>query len=368
VSNTPDFTLHSQIKIIPKTKQNKRMEQNKIDLSSNNLLKTLVLLSLIWVIFYYGSTLLLPLLVSAMIATLLDKPTKKMQKWGLPHWLAITISILLMSIIVLGLFWLISSQVSTMVNDWSTIREKAVDKYGMFSSWVISNFNVDPKKMVDENFNFINKLKTLFEAFISSFSNLLSQSFIILVYIILLLMQKKMFIIFFQKLVKNESAAGSILRNSSQIITGYLFGKGKIMTFLFIIYYVGFLLGEVPYALFLALFASFFSIIPYVGNLIGGGVAVVLSYLYSGGTPALIVIGVISAAQLIENYILTPWIIGDEIDLNPFITVFGVIVLSVLGGIVGAIIALPILGVLKVFFEHTKGMEAYAFLLKQHKN
>lgn len=343
------------------------MEQNKIAISSSNLLKVLILLSLIWVIFYYGSNLLLPLVVSAMIATLLDKPTKKLKKWGFPNWLAIMVSILLMSIVFFGLFWLISSQVSSMASDWSTIREKAVDKYDLFSSWAQGNFNIDPKKLVDENFDFINRLKLLFEAFISSLSNLVSQSFIILVYIILLLMQKKMFIAFFQKLVKNEKAAGNILKNSSRIITGYLFGKGKIMIFLFIIYYVGFRLGEVPYALFLALFASLFSIIPYVGNLIGGGVAVILSYLYSGGTPALIVIGVISAAQLMENYVLTPWIIGDEIDLNPFITVFGVIVLSVLGGIVGAIIALPILGVLKVFFEHTKGMEAYAYLLKQHE-
>ncbi|KKK58007.1 hypothetical protein LCGC14_3048770, partial [marine sediment metagenome] len=92
------------------------------------------------------------------------------------------------------------------------------------------------------------------------------------------------------------------LKNSSQIITDYLYGKGKIMIFLFVIYYAGFLLGQVPYALFLALFASLFSIIPYVGNLIGGAVAVILSYLYAGGTPALIVIGVIAAAQLVENY------------------------------------------------------------------
>jgi predicted PurR-regulated permease PerM len=32
---------------------------------------------------------------------------------------------------------------------------------------------------------------------------------------------------------------------------------------------------------------------------------------------------------------------------------------------VGAIIALPLVGVIKVIFEHTKGMEAYAYLLKK---
>jgi len=174
-----------------------------------------------------------------------------------------------------------------------------------------------------------------------------------------------MFIRFFKKLTSNSEAMGSLLSNSSKIITSYLFGKGKIMILLFGIYYLGFILGSVPYALFLALFASLFSIIPYVGNIIGGGVAVLLSFLYAGATPALIVIAVIAAAQLLENYILTPWIIGDETNLNPFITVFGVILFSALWGIVGAIIALPIIGVLKVIFDHTKGMEAFAYLIQK---
>jgi len=201
--------------------------------------------------------------------------------------------------------------------------------------------------------------------FLSSLMSLLSQSLIIFVYIVLLLMQKQMFVKFFKKLTSNAAAMTSLLSDSSSIIRSYFFGKSKIMVFLFGIYYLGFMLGSVPYALFLAVFAALFSIIPYVGNFIGGGVAVVLSYLYSGTNPALIVIGVIAATQLVENYILTPWIIGDETDMNPFITVFGIILFSMLWGIVGAVIALPIIGVLKVIFEHTKGMEAYAYLIKK---
>lgn len=79
------------------------------------------------------------------------------------------------------------------------------------------------------------------------------------------------------------------------------------------------------------------------------------------------VIAVICVAQLLENYILTPYIIGDKVDLNPFITIFGVILLSVLWGMVGAIIALTVLGVLKVLFQHTESMEPYAYLLKKHE-
>ena len=343
------------------------MAKDKIDISGEYLLRAVLLLAGIWAILFYGSSLLLPLLVSAIIATLLDRPTENFKKWGLPHWLAMTVSLVLTGAVLFLLFWLISSQIGNMADDWPTIKEKATEKYGVFSEWMRHTFQIDPARFVDKNIDLTDRLKSLSKIFVASFTDLFSQSFIMVIYTILFLMQKQMFMRFFKKLVKNEQAGSSILIGSSGIISDYMFGKGLIMFFLFVIYYLGFTLGQVPFALFLALFAALFSIIPYVGNLIGGGVAIVLAYLYSGGTPALIVIAVICVAQLMENYILTPWIIGDKIDLNPFITIFGVILLSVLWGVVGAIIALPVLGVLKVLFEHTKGMEAYAYLLQKHK-
>ncbi len=314
---------------------------------------------------YIGASLLMPLVVAAIIAILLDKPTQKFNQWGLPHWLSITLSLLIMLIIFFLLFWLIGSQINNIADDWPTIKDKASEKLNNLSEWANQSFNWDYQNYIENNKRLVQKAESMASSFLSSVINLLSQSLIIFVYVVLLMIQKKMFIGFFKKLSSDPSAMGSILSGCSKIVSSYLLGKGKIMIFLFAIYYLGFTLGSVPFALFLALFAALFSIIPYVGNFIGGGIAVILSYLYAGTTPALIVIGVISATQLIENYILTPWIIGDETNLNPFITVFGIILFSALWGMVGAIIALPIVGVLKVIFEHTKGMEAYAYLIKK---
>ncbi|WP_111877819.1 AI-2E family transporter [Aequorivita sp. CIP111184] len=342
------------------------MSDSKINISGSYLIKAFLIMGSILAILYVGSSLLMPLFVAAIIAVLLDKPTKKFKQWGLPNWLAITLSIILMIVIFLLLTWLIGSQINTMAGDWPTIKEKAAEKLNGLSEWANQNLNWDYKDYIENNKRLIEKAQSVAGVFLSSLINLLSQSLIIFVYIVLLLMQKKMFINFFKKITSNPAAMNSLLSESSKIISSYLFGKGKIMIFLFGIYYLGFTLGSVPYALFLAVFAALFSIIPYVGNIIGGGIAVILSYLYSGATPALIVIGVISAAQLVENYILTPWIIGDETNLNPFITVFGIILFSMLWGMVGAIIALPIIGVLNVIFEHTKGMEAYAHLIKKN--
>lgn len=343
------------------------MPDSKIEISGIYLIKALLILGGIVTLLYVGYSLLMPLLVAAIIAILLDKPNKKMKEWGFPSWLSITLSILLMLVILSLLSWLIGSQIGAIANDWPTIREKGTDKLNVLSEWANQHLNFDYKDYINNNKKLVHKAENYAKIFLSSVMDLLSQSFIILIYVILLLMQKQLFINFLKKLSSNSAAMGLLLKDSAAIVSGYLLGKSKIMLILFGIYYLGFTLGSVPYALFLALFAALFSIIPYIGNLIGGGLAVMLSYIYAGSTPALIVVGVIMAAQLLENYVFTPWIIGDQINLNPFITVFGVILFSALWGMVGAIISLPIIGVLKVIFEHTKGMEPYALLINKKK-
>lgn len=339
------------------------MSDQKIEISGPYLIKALLIIGGVIALLYFGYSLLMPLVVAAIIAILLDKPNKKIQSWKFPPWLSITLSVILLLVVVSLLIWLIGSQVNVMANDWPTIREKLTDRLNILAEWANQHLHWDYKDYFTNNEKLVQKAENFAKIFFSSVLDLLSQSFIILIYIILLLMQKKLFVGFFKKLSSNPHAMGLLLKDSAAVVSGYLLGKSKIMVLLFGIYYLGFTLGSVPYALFLALFAALFSIIPYVGNLIGGGLAVLLSYIYAGSTPALIVIGVIAAAQLLENYVLTPWIIGDEIDLNPFITVFGVILFSALWGMVGAIISLPIIGVLKVVFEYTRNMEAFAFIL-----
>lgn len=343
------------------------MQKNKIEISGIYLIKTFAIIGGILILLYYGASLLLPIFVAGIIATLLHVPIKILKKWGTPNWLAMLIALLSMILVVLMLFWLISSQISLIAEDWPTIQKKASEKFSELSQWSKDTLGLNYQNYIGDGQNLFKKIKDITALFLSSFSTILSQSLITLVYIVIFLIQKNKFIGFFMKLDKKEVAMSEILSESANIITSYLTGKGKIMLLLFGIYYAGFVIGNVPYALFLALFAALFSIIPYIGNIIGGGIAVILSYLFEGGTSAIIVIAVISVAQLLENYVLTPWIIGDEIDLNPFMTVFGVLLFSALWGIPGAIFALPFAGIIKVILDHTEGLEAYAYLMKKNE-
>jgi len=341
------------------------LKNNKIEISSSYLLKFLGITAGILLLLFYGSGLLLPVLFGAFIAVLLQVPINFLIKKKFPEWLAMLVSVLLMIVIFTALFWFIFAQLSLVAEDWPEIQEKGSKKLVELSKWLKDDFGINYQNYIGDGQDFFTKIKDILLQTLSSFSTVLSQMFLTLVYIILFLMQKRMFVGFFMRLTTHEVGMSEILSASAAVIRSYVLGKGKIMLFLFGIYYAGFALGDVRYALFLALFAGLFSIIPYIGNFIGGGIAVIFSYIFAGTSSAIFVVAVIFVTQTIENYVLTPWIVGDDIDLNPFTTIFGVLLFSTLWGVAGAVISLPVLGVIKVILNHTKGLEAYAYIMKK---
>ena len=350
------------------TDKTKREEKIKISL----ILAVRALLVVIGIIcvLYFGSTILLPLTTAMLIAIVLNTPVKKFQKWGLPKWAAISVSVFLMGLVFLLISGILTWQIDKIVNDWGEIQQRGSQKLEQLNTWSESTFGFDFVSYISDSGGVKERLKSFGMAMLSSLSVIMSQSLIILIYIILFLMQKQMFLNFLNKLVPDSqrSVMTQFQIGSRDIVFNYLTGKSKIMTILFLVYLLGFWLSGVPYALFLALFAALFSIIPYVGNLVGGGAAMLLAYIYSGWPAGLAVLIVVTAAQMVENYLLTPWIIGDETDLNPFATIFGVIAFGSIWGIVGAVIALPLVGLLKVFFSNVKGLEPYAYLLNKKED
>ncbi|WP_052597645.1 AI-2E family transporter [Aureispira sp. CCB-QB1] len=340
----------------------------KITIAPKNFVIAILVFIGIAIMLYLGASLLLPLLVAALFATALNGPTEKLKNLGLPKGVAITIVMILLISLFSIIFIIISWQINIIVSDWAEIQNKASQKITELNQWFSKSFGINPFRYLSES-DFTNKkMRSFATGMLGSAMTFASQALITLIYIILFLLQKEMFHNFFKKLVRKEEEATIcvMLEESSSIVNKYLIGKGKIMLILFVAYYIGFLLGSVPYALFLAIFAALFSIIPYIGNLIGGGAAMILAYLYSGAFAGIMVFVVVSVAQFVESYLLTPWIVGDEIDLNPFMTIFGVIVFSSLWGAPGAIVALPTVGTMKVLFKHIKGLEPYAFLFEKH--
>ncbi|WP_262707627.1 AI-2E family transporter [Aequorivita ciconiae] len=152
------------------------MPNTKVEISGTYVIKFLWVVGGIVTLLYIASGLLMPLVVAAIIAILLDKPHKKMLKWGFPNWLAITLSILLMLVIFSLLTWLIGSQIGVIGNDWPTIREKGTEKLNVLSQWTNQHLNWDYKDYVNNNKKLVHKAESLAKSFLS-FYQVLQKAF-----------------------------------------------------------------------------------------------------------------------------------------------------------------------------------------------
>lgn len=146
-----------------------------------------------------------------------------------------------------------------------------------------------------------------------------------------------------------------LIAEFSRIWSAYL--RGQIVLGLIIGVTVGVSLGilGVQNALALGILSGLLEFIPILGPLIGAGAAVIVAFFqpenYLGLTSfqlALAVLAVMFAIQQLENNILVPRIVGNALDLHALVVIIGVFMGGSLAGILGAILAAPVLATLKL--------------------
>lgn len=100
------------------------------------------------------------------------------------------------------------------------------------------------------------------------------------------------------------------------------------------------LLGA-PYALLLGTLNGVLEFVPIVGPFVGGGTAVLVTFLDSPSLAAGVLIAVLAIQQL-ESNVITPIVMSKAAEVHPFITVFAIFLFGGLFGFLGILLALPL--------------------------
>jgi predicted PurR-regulated permease PerM len=106
-----------------------------------------------------------------------------------------------------------------------------------------------------------------------------------------------------------------------------------------------------PFPIVLAVIVGLFDLIPQVGSLIAAIIVVSITLAGAGVGPAVVMAVVILIYQQIENYLVQPVVYREAIELSGFATIAVVMVGGALMGVIGAILAVPVAGSLKVIFR-----------------
>lgn len=103
---------------------------------------------------------------------------------------------------------------------------------------------------------------------------------------------------------------------------------------------------DIPFPFPLAALVFLGAFIPIVGASVSGAVAVLVALVDQGWIVALILLGAVILIQQIEGHVLQPLIMGRAVAIHPLVVIIGIASGVVLAGIIGALVAVPLIAVL----------------------
>lgn len=333
-----------------------------------------VYLSLLIIIIIFvmimAKSILVPLLVSAYIAMLMTSFCNKLESFKIPRSLSAFIALLLATAVLSGLIYFVVTQIQSFTADLETNVEGDINRLAIkANTFVIDLVGWDMGMSLGfEIEKFLNLIKLenvstskLLGSVIGTISNIL----LLPVFIFFLLIYRDHFVVFIMKLFatqKSKTLEKNIIA-IRKVVHSYIVGAGKVMLILGIVNTaVLFALG-IKHAIFFGMFAGFLNIIPYLGPSLGA----VLPFLFALLTkdslfyPFAVVVS-FTLIQFLESSYLTPKITGANVNLNAFITFFGLLTGGAIWGITGMILIIPTIAILKKLFELNPETEPFAYL------
>jgi len=152
-----------------------------------------------------------------------------------------------------------------------------------------------------------------------------------------------------------QARGNTIVHEIDRVLAEFLRGQFSVMVVLAIFYAVGLRLAGLDRALSIGILTGLLVFIPYVGYGLGFVLGVGAALLQWTGWPAfLAVLAVYGIGQLLENYVLVPWLVGDRIGLHPIAVIFALLAFGHLFGFAGVLLALPVSAALLVGLRHLR--------------
>lgn len=311
----------------------------KIEISSKTIIFTVFFLIFLWFIYQIRSVLLL-LFISFILMSALKPSVNRLEKHKIPRFLAILLLYLLvMFMIGLCLMFIIPSFM-----EQTNILLKNLSSFLIKPGFLELDSNIIGKQL-----DLVFKNVVGFFRFVSTaFSSILSVFSVAVLTFFLLLERKNLEKYLLSFLNKERTALiEKFVYKVEEQLGGWVRGELLLMIIVGLMSYLGLLLLGVPFTLPLAILAGLLELIPNLGPTISMIPALIVGFSVSSVT-AIGVFFLYIVVQQLENNLIVPQVMKRIVGLHPLITLIALMIGFQLGGIGGAVLALPIVLVLKL--------------------
>jgi len=331
----------------------------------------LFILSVSFFVIIAARDVLIPFAVSFFFAYLLYPLVWRIERKGIHRVLAILLVMLIAFLFFGAIALILSSRLSGMEIDLSELKNQ-IDKR---TDAMLETLELKLGVQSDTISEYLNKLSgTLFASgkagagkFFTATTTTIFQIVLLPVYTFLLLFYrtKTAYFIFMLAGRKNRMKVLLILREISTVTTKYMGGLLLVVLVLAILNTTGLYIIGVPHAFFFGTFAAVLNLIPYIGTFIGGSIPILfVLFTYPDPFHTMFQVFILFVSvQFLENNLLTPNIVGNNIKINALAIILGLLTANMVWGMGGMLIVVPILAILKIIMQHFNELRPFAFLI-----
>jgi predicted PurR-regulated permease PerM len=311
-------------------------------------------------IFSFTGQLLLPFLIAGLIAYLLHPIIAKIESYNIRR----SISILLIYLMFFGgigyLIYRVYPATIVQLRDLSEQLPQFISMYQSFINQMYESTSFLPETVHDKMDELILRVEGSIDKILSNlvagFTRIFDMIIIITVIPVLVFYFLKDYgkiKDLFKKYIPNKhrNKVSSMLHAIDESLGGYIRGQLIVSLFVAITSFILFQLLNMEYALLLAIIMGVTNLIPYFGPIIGAVPAVAIAFTISVQTVIFVIIAIF-VIQLLESNLLAPYIVGKSIAIHPVAIIFALLLGGKISGVMGMILAVPLLTVLKVIFTH----------------
>lgn len=326
----------------------------RIEISHRTIIFTVIFLLALWLLYFLKGILILLFLALILMAAL-NPLVDRLERWRLPRALAIAlIYVLIFSVIGLAVWGVIPP----LVNQTQNLASR-FPSYLESLRWLGVNKEViyNQLNQLTEQLGVISN--GIIRTFVGFFQNLINIVVLLVISFYLLLERKNLsryLLRFFGD--QAETTGIRVMDEIEKKLGGWIRAEMVLMIIIGLLTFIGLTLLGIDYALPLAIFAGFLEIIPTIGPFISAIPAVLLALLISP-LMALAVAALYFLIQQIENNFIVPQLMAKECGLNPLITIIALIAGFKLGGVVGAILAVPVILLIEIILTEVSTSEKF---------
>lgn len=309
---------------------------------------------------------LYPLAFGILLSYLLYPIVNFLEKKGVPRILAILTGILAGALVFTFIGIFVFKRISMFTDELPLFRQKMIAHIERFQSYINEDLGMPGDQLKDFLLGYLMDIGTQSEKIFSATTGTIFTVFMQPVYIFLFLYYRTKFAYFILKITgrRNRALVVRILKEIATVVTRYMLGVTTVVLILCIFNSAGYLIIGIHYPLLLGVVSALFSFIPYFGNFIGGSIPLLFALLTEDSLIySLRIFVFVYIVHLVENNILSPNIVGNNVRINPFAIIIGLIIASMIWGLPGMLVIIPFLAMLKIIFKNVPSMQPYSYLL-----